>query len=163
MNKISTVLLFTLAAFLVGCEKTMTSADYGNPASDKKVLIAGTDSPFKREAVRRITEIIGTNGIFIRVSGLDALKKVSADDYSAILVVSPIHAGKIDKRAEDFISSGIAAKKTVLYYTKGTEEETKFPFLVDLRVDTVSSASIMQKAPERAQQVAALIRKKIGR
>lgn len=156
------VFLLFLMAFS-GCEKDLPDSTFGDPLSARKLLIAGTASPFKQEVIRQIMNKIDTNGMEIRVTGLDGLPKINTSDFKAILLVTALKAGKIDKQAEEFIRSQVPNDRIILFYTRGSEEPSPGWSAPKLGVDTVTSASLMDRAVKRAEQLADLIQKKLGR
>lgn len=158
------ILFFLSLALFAGCaENDLADRSYGDTSAMTKVLIAGTDSPFKQAIIRNIIGSFAPGAIGFRVTGLKSLPEVVPDDYKAIVVISPLHAGKIDRRAEVFIRSQGPDRKIVLFYTKGGESRASEWGKVDLGVDTVSSASRNERIIERAQQLTGLIKTRTGK
>lgn len=159
-----TAFIFILMlAILSGCEKDLPDEIYGTLSAEKKMLIAGTDSAFKKELVRQLINNLGTTNLAIRVTGLKSLPDIDTEDFNAILLISSIQAGKIDGQAEQFIKAQAPSKKIVLFCTRGSDTASPGWAKFDLGVDTVTSASIMDRTSERVKQIAMLIDKRIRR
>jgi hypothetical protein len=69
-------------------------------------------------------------------------------------------AGKIDKRASQFLQKDSTNPKVIIFYTVGSEEEKPDWAQPDIQVDAVASASIHNHVEERAKELTTLIEKR---
>lgn len=159
---VSRMFFISLAILLLcGCDKELAEKSYGSPSS-AKILIAGTASPFKNAVISNIVCRLSGANVEIQVAGSGKLQSVRIADYKAVLLITPIQAGKIDPRAEEFIRNSSSDKKIILFYTRGAEGDSPNWKKPELGVDTVSSASITERTDIRADQIVKLILERTG-
>lgn len=159
MRKIILICL-TGMFILCGCEKDNVSVEKGNVNSKRKVLIAGTTSDFKQAVIAKAVEKLGTQDYYFKTIGLNQLEKEKTENYGAILLVSAYMAGKIDGRITQFLQKHSVDPKVVVFYTQGTEDPLPARSSSDIKVDSISSASIADRVEKRAGELAALISKR---
>ena len=122
---------------LVSCSKNIREYRVGNLNSDKKILIAATESEFKNRLVDDIVKKY-YQSCNIKVIPLNSLKDVSTRDYAAIVLID---------RALAWTLFNFAIKK----FTQNAEEKDKIILFMTVNntgwkvnvndVDTVTSAS----------------------
>jgi hypothetical protein len=156
MPKIILTTLITVIVFC-GCRTNMVPYEAGDADNPRKVLIAGEDSEFKRKVVARVIEILGTELWYFRVIGLDQIRKQETEQYNMILLVAAYRAGRLDQRVTTYLSKDPQNPKTILFYTRGSEEPMPEKNKPDIQVDAVSSASKDERVEERAAQLVSLL------
>lgn len=144
---------------LSGCVNDMPASEYGNPAAAQKVLIAAQDTRFKREVLASLVAAIGSVDWYYRVIGLSQLAGQDFAEYGAILIMSPIEGGAIDKRVSSYLAKDPANPRAIVFYTYGIES-LKDKIKWDYQVDAVSSASTGGSAGTNTDRLVALIRKR---
>jgi hypothetical protein len=145
---------------LCGCTQNMTPYEVGNAASAQKVLISGEATAFKQKVVTRVIEKLGTADWYYRIVGLDTLEQVDSREYGAILILVGFRGGKLDERLLRYLADNPDNPKVVVFFTTGMEAPLPEAARPDLKVDSVSSASIDDRVETRAEQLAALLRRR---
>jgi hypothetical protein len=135
----------------------MKPYEVGKPESPHKVLVAGEHSDFKEQVVAQLIEELGTRDWYFRVIGLDSLANQDTEQYGAVLMVAAYRAGKLDKRVTTFLSKDPTNPKTILFFTRGSEDPLPEKSRPDIRVDAVSSASKDERVESKAGELAALL------
>lgn len=144
--------------FTAGCQDEMDYLEKGSASAQRKVLIAGTASEFKQDVVDRVIESLGTEDYYFRVIGLDRLKREDTGKYGAIILVARFAAAKLDRRVSRFLEEDPNNPKVIVFYTIGSEEAGVQDWAKpDIKVDTVTSASLPARVKERADELSALI------
>lgn len=157
MRNITIISLIALF-FTVGCQHQMAYLEKGNPSAERKVLIAGTASEFKQDVVKQVIKNLGTEKYYFKVIGLDQLGKEDTEQYGAILLMARFAAARLDSRVTRFLEKDPTNRKVIVFYTIGSEEAGVAKWAEpDIKVDTVTSASLPAKAKQRAGELAALI------
>ena len=153
------IVLASLIAVIVlsGCRTNMVPYEAGDANSPRKVLVAGEDTEFKRNVVARLIEALGTEEWYFRIIGLDQLEEQETEPYGAILLVAGYRAGRLDERATDYLSRDPRNPKTILFFTRGTEDPMPEKNKPDIQIDAVSSASKDARVQQRAEELAALL------
>jgi hypothetical protein len=145
---------------LCGCRTNMVPYEAGDTGNPRKVLIAGEHSEFKENVVIRIIETLGTEEWYFRVIGLDQLQEQETEPYGAILLVAAFRAGRLDERVTTYLSKDPQNPKTILFFTRGTEDPLPEKNKPDIQIDAVSSASKDARVELRARELVALIEKR---
>lgn len=157
------IALLYLAGMLlvIGCRTNLTPLEGGNIHSTRRVLIAGETSPFKRELVARLIEKLGARDCYYRIIGLSQLEQQETGQYRAILLVAGYRAGRIDERVSRFLQKDPTNRKLVVFYTRGTDTPLPDKDKRDIQVDALSSASSLDRADRLAEQLVALLEKRL--
>jgi hypothetical protein len=142
---------------LSGCRTNMAPYEAGDAGNPRKVLVAGEASEFKKDVVARVIDILGTEEWYFRIIGIDRLKREDTEQYGAILLVTEVHAGVINKKVTTFVSEDPGNPKTIVFFTRGSEEPVPEKYKLDLGVDAVSSASKDARIEVRAEQLVDLL------
>ena len=151
------LITITISILLVGClTKDMENRELGNPASPGKILIAGVMSEFKQQVIKRVTEKIGKDKYYIKITGLDNLKKEDTSMYSAIVLINVLMAGQLDGRIKNFLNADPDNDKVIIFTTTGGGINYKPP-----AVDSISSASKSELVEQKADELVELIRKRL--
>lgn len=151
---------FAGVLLVLGCASNMTPSEAGSTDAARKVLIAGDSSEFKLQVVARLMENLGTRDWYFRIVGLDRLEEQETEQFGAILLVAAFRAGHLDKRVSSCLRKDPSNPKVVVFFTRGTEDPMPERVRPDIRVDAVSSASRADRVEGRAEELAALIRKR---
>jgi hypothetical protein len=143
---------------LSGCETGMGPSEHGDPGSESRVLIAGSESEFRAEVVRLVVSDLVSDGYYVQVTGLAELLTVDRDQHGAILVVAAYKGGDIDRRVVRFLENDPGDQRVVVFYTVGNDVPKPESAQPDIRTDAVSSASRPENATEISRQLSALVR-----
>jgi len=147
--------------FFAGCVQDMELLEKGNRDAEKKVLIAGTQSEFKQKVIEKVMEKLGSKDYYFKIIGLDRLKAEETGPYGAIILVNAFMAGQLDGRVKEFLQQDPTNPKAIVFYTIGDENSTPPDWAKpDIRVDAVTSASILERVGQRADELVAIIKNK---
>jgi len=160
MTRIVAVALLTLP-LLWSCTTNMAVSEYGNPASDRKVLIAAESTAYKQQLVAETIRAVGTGNCYFRVLGLDQLEKLDGAPYRAVVLLAGYRAGRLDNRVVAFLKRDPEDHKVILFFTRGSDDPLPPGRMPDVKVDSVSSASRSDKVEQRADQLATLIKERL--
>ncbi|MBU1078605.1 MAG: hypothetical protein KKH98_15000 [Spirochaetes bacterium] len=151
------IIVFIIIVLLVSinCARNLKEAEYGDKSLDKKVLIAGNRSEYKNEIIKRITDVLNKEGYYFSVIPLSDLDETDTSPFGAVLLINTYRMGKIDGDVQDYLSKDPANKKVIVFTTAGTEDLS-----VNLKVDTITSASKKENINIQADQIIKLIRKR---
>jgi len=145
---------------LFGCRTNMAPYEAGDAGNPRKVLIAGEHSEFKENVVSRVIETLGTEDWYFRIIGLDQLQEQETEQYGAILLVAAFRAGRLDERVTTYLSKDPMNPKTILFFTRGTEDPMPEKHKPDIQIDAVSSASKDTRVEKRARELVVLLEKR---
>jgi len=137
------VLLVTMAGLMMSCKKNMVAdVHLANPGARYKVLIAATESEFKKPIREKFIDQYRAY-CDIEVISLKKLKDKPQDDYHLILVMDEVQAWLwFNKRVKKFVKKIKDPSRVVLLMTSG-DPDWKYP---DPDVDAITSASEKEKA-----------------
>lgn len=128
-------LLFSTTACASLFEKDMAAASFGPADAAMRVLVAATDSPYKRAIIQALADGLTADGVAVDVVPLgqfDAARQ--AKDYKALVLVATIKAGQEDSRVVAARAALKGDSRLVILNTAGGSE-TKGG------VDSVTAAS----------------------
>lgn len=157
MQKIILLSLVGLC-LLSGCGKNMPPAKIGNIDSTQKVLITGQTSKFKEKVIGKVIETLEPRGYYFEIINANKLDKEETGQYGAVLLVTTVMAGKIDKQITRFLQKDPGNPKVIVFYTMGDENHP--PPELGIKVDAVTSASLSDRVDKRANQLITLIKDK---
>jgi hypothetical protein len=155
------VLLLSTLPLLWSCTTNMSVSEYGNPSSERKVLIAGEGTAYKRQLAAETIRILGTEKCYFRILGLDRLEALDTAPYQAVVLLAGYRAGRLDERVKRFLKGNPTNQKVILFLTRGTDDPMPQSKMPDVKVDSISSASRMDGVEMRADQLAVLIRERL--
>lgn len=118
---------------------SVRTAEYGNPASEKRVLIATQGSDFKDVLVKGVTDSLVAHGAHVRVVDIRKLPKASSPRYDAYFIVYALQVGTEQRQAREFVERGEYGDRTVVVRTQGEFSDVWPPARED--VDAVTAAS----------------------
>jgi hypothetical protein len=156
MRKILVVLTAALMG-LTGCAGDMPTVERGQAAAPRRVLIAATASAFKQKVVEGVIARLGIEDYYFKVTGLGNLEREDAASYGAVVLVGSFMAGHLDRRITGWLKDHPADPRTVVFYTRGTDDPMPGGGKPKLDVDAVSAASVESRVNERAGQLVDLI------
>ena len=118
---------------------------------DKKLLIASRQSEFKSAIIARVKKVYTDRDIYIRLVGIEDLKKEDPQRYTAILILNTCMGWDIDWRVEDFLNRSVDLKSVIVLTT--ADGENIYPQLKGRQVDAMSSASVTEKIDPLAEKI----------
>ena len=158
MKKIGFFVCLTFAVFLCGCVQDMEQLEAGSPDAARKVLIAGTASDFKNAVIQEVIADLGTEGYYFKIIGLNLLAAEPADGFGAVVLVSAYRVGRYDGRVLKYIDAHPDDPRLIVFLTRGTDEPLADQAKPNMAGDAISTASRMDRVPDRAEELAALIK-----
>jgi len=117
----------------------IASREWNDPWMDKKVLIASRSSEFKDELVKRIEEGVRGDDVYVKVIGVEELKKEEGATYGAVVLVNTCMAWEMDPEIQAFLDRQADTGNVIVLTTSGNGEWT--PKKQEMSFDAVTSAS----------------------
>ncbi|MDM8515484.1 hypothetical protein QUF76_04735 [Desulfobacterales bacterium HSG16] len=143
--------------FLNSCMffKSIQPFETGNISATARVLIAAQASEFKENILTKIVNGFEKEPVYIKVIDIQKLKKESAENFQAIVIINTCVAWRMSAAAADFIKKTKENQKYRVILFSTADDENWLPEKAG--VDAVTSAS----RPEKSNQVANIIIKRI--
>jgi len=160
MTRIAALLLCALP-LLWSCTTNMPTAEQGNPSNERKVLLAGENTAYKRQLAAETIRAVGTDNCYFRIVGLDQLEAFNASSYRAVVLLAGYRAGRLDGRVTRFLEHNPTDHRVILFFTRGSDDPLPQGKGPDVKVDAISSASRADRVQQRADQLALLIRERL--
>ncbi len=145
-----------VALFMTGCKQDLGQLEVGDPAALKKVLFAGESSPFKQKVLSETIDILGKDGHYFKLIGLNDLQKEDISAYKAVVIINTLMIGKTDARMDSFMKDHQNDKKVIIFTTAGSPEYENWK--PSYNVDAITSASAEPIARKKAEELAEMIR-----
>lgn len=142
---------------LVWPQKDLAPAQHYDPSAARRLLVASRASEFKAELVRRVVEQLRGDGVYVRVVGVNQLKRAAANQYHAILIVSTTMAWTLDPKVTRFLEKVRDKSRVILLTTSGGGDWLP----KDDGCDALAAASRLEEAPRLAAQVADAVRRRL--
>ena len=137
---------------------TAASELEGQPTAPH-VLLASRSSEFKDELVVRLKNALKSEGVTLRVMGIEQLKGADTGTYSAVVVICTCIAWGLDPDVQDFIDRHSDRDNLIVVVTSGDggwlPDKARYP------VDAVSSASRLVSVEAVALDVLARIHSRL--
>lgn len=143
--------------FLNSCMffRSVQPFESANISATARVLIAAQASEFKKKILTKIVKAFGKEPVYIKVIDIQKLKKESAENFHAIVIIDTCVAWRISAAAAAFIKKIKKNQKHKIILFSTADDENWLPEKAG--VDAVTSAS----RPEKSNQVANIIIKRI--
>lgn len=133
--------------------------ELGDPALDRRILIASRDTDFKIEVARMIAESFAGEPAYMRFTGIEMLKDEDPEDYDAVVVMTSCIAWGIEAKVDDFLSKHGDSGNIVLLVTSGDGKWRPEP--EGRRFDAIATASVKADAGKAAAEVLAAVRERL--
>ncbi len=159
--KKAVAILLCCVPLLWSCASNMAVSEYGSASNGKKVLIAGENTGYKQQLAAEVIRAVGTESCYFRVVGLNQLETMDAAPYQAIVLLAGYRMGRLDGRAAKYLQRDPENPKVILFVTGGNDDPRPKDEMPDVKVDSISSASLVDKVGMRADQLAALITERL--
>lgn len=127
--------------------------EVNSPTAREHVLIATQGSAFKDAVVRGVVERLEKRPAYVKVIDVASLSDVREADWNAIVVLHTWEMSKPPRAVTAFIDRAQAKERLVVLATSGEGSQHI------AGVDTVTSASAMEKAPAQAEQIVSRLEK----
>lgn len=155
------VVLALFFLFLIWFQATYSmdvidSREVNSKEYTSKVLIASQGSEYKIEVVEIIEEHFEHDSVYIRITDVSALSKVSVDEYGAIVILHTWERFNPEKNAKTFLDSHYNKNKMFVISTSASGVNS-----ID-GVDGITGASDLEKVQHDAQEVISWIEKRIN-
>jgi hypothetical protein len=144
-------------------QKYPATAEYGNPATAKRVLIATVSSGFKDSCISGVIDSLRKDSVFVKVLGLKEVTQEDPAKWNVVVLVSTTMAMDIDNRTSNFIKRHNTYHDFVVVTTSANPRGWGTGKNLVPAIDAISSASAgIGKQPEMIAKIVASIRRHIG-
>lgn len=150
------IILVFVSILLYGCTTNLKISEYGSTKDQKKVLIAGESTEFKDKVNKLIIDELQKSGCYIKVVGLTEIINQNEHLYDVILLENTCWAWELDKSVKNFLKKNPKNPKVIVFTTVGGED-----WKPEIEIDAVTSASTLDKVDKRADEILALIKKRL--
>lgn len=126
MRKFKVILLTSAIALLLlftGCSKNIKTVTIGDANAKVKILICSKKTEYKEELIADLTGKMEKMGYYIKVTGLNKLKREKIENYSALILLNDLEMGKLNLNVQKYITKHSDSKKIILFTTAGSPEE----------------------------------------
>ena len=127
--------------------------EVNRPDVREHVLIATQGSAFKDAVVHGVVDRLENRPAYVKVIDVASLSDVREADWNAIVVLHTWEMSKPPAAVKAFVDRAQARDKLVVLATSGEGNQH-----ID-GVDTITSASVMAKAPAQADQIVSRVEK----
>ena len=116
-----TVLLALAAVIAVsGCApKMVETAEFGDPQTSHRILIATGQSEFKQAVASEVIRGCEGAALFFKITDLRRLEFEAVESYTAIVIMNTCFAWQMDPRVKRFLESTTAKAKVIVMTTAG--------------------------------------------
>ncbi len=157
------ILLFAILILEMSCnvprimwpKEDVQVSEVNSPELKTRLLIASRTSPFKEMVVKRLKEYYADKDVYVKVIGVDQLRKENMRDYTCVLIMSSCIAWGVEPQVQTCIEGNPYYYGFVVFATSG--KGTWKPGLRHEELDTISGASIMASVDEKSQELATRI------
>ena len=125
--------------------------EINSAALERKLLIASRESEFKAGIIARVKSAYADQDVYIRLVGIEDLKREDPDNYTAILIINTCMGWDIDWRVKDFLNRTQDLDAIVVLTTADAADS--YPQLEGRQVDAMSSASVKSKIEPLAAEI----------
>jgi len=145
---ISVFIITAVSYKLMFSQKEAKLFEINTPNFKKHILITSQGSKFKEKLVDTIIDNLNNKEVYIKVIDVSLLDdKIKPSDWQSIIIINSVEANKLRANVDKFIRDNMNNKNVVLIAVSGSGTwENK-----DYEVDTISTASKMNKSDELAQ------------
>jgi hypothetical protein len=153
------ILIFLMSLLQMNCsvphrvlpQKDIQPGEINEPTLDKRVLIASRFSEFKQEIIDRIKEVYQDKPVYLKIIGLEDVKKEDANTYSAVVLINKCMAWQMDRNVNAYLKRYDGHKNFIVFTTSG--DGNWLPKMEERNFDAISSASEIAKVDEVASQI----------
>jgi hypothetical protein len=139
------LLIIALVAYvIVNRQGVIEPYSAGDPAAEKRVLIASQGSEFKEQLVAQLVDRFSNEQMYISVLDCTALDGIDGSDWDAIIMLHTMQIHKMPKEARRFLERQKDLSRTMLVCTSGGGDE----IIAGFAVDAISSPSRLSRLPE---------------
>ena len=127
--------------------------EVNRPDAREHVLIATQGSAFKNAVVRGVVDRLGKRPAYVKVIDVASLSDVREADWNTIVVLHTWEMSKPPEIVKAFVDRAEATGRLVVFATSGKGDQHI------LGIDTITSASVMDKAPAEADLILTRVEK----
>ena len=127
--------------------------EVNRPEARERVLIATQGSAFKNSVVQAVVDRLAKRPAYVKVIDVASLCEVRESDWSAIVVLHTWEMSKPPEAVKAFVGRTEARDRLVVFATSGKGDQHI------LGIDTITSASVMDKAPAEADLILTRVEK----
>jgi hypothetical protein len=133
--------------------------EINSAALERKLLIASRESEFKAAIISRVKSAYADQDIYIRLVGIEELKREDPSSYTAILIINTCMGWDIDWRVKDFLNRSEDLDAIIVLTTADAADS--YPQLQGRQVDALSSASVKSKIDPLAAEIIAKLDRRL--
>lgn len=139
------LLLIALVAYvIVNRQGVIEPFSTGDPAAEKRILIASQGSEFKEQLVAQLVNRFSNEQTYLSVVDCTALDGIDGSEWDAIILLHTMQVHKMPKEATRFLERQKDLSRTMLVCTSGGGDE----IMTGFAVDAISSPSRLSRLPE---------------
>lgn len=156
MGKVKYILLALLIALLMtGCSKNIKTETRGEASAKVKILLTSKKSEYKQVLIADLTAKMEPLGYYIKITGLNKLKKEKLEDYSALIILNDCEMGNLNLNVAKYLSKLDKSQnsKVILFTTAGSPDE----WAPDFEVHAITTASEESNIPQMSAQILARV------
>ncbi len=132
-------------------QKDMTASEIAGSADAPTILLAARSSEFKVALVERLSAMMASEGIRLKIVGVEDLKTVQSEQYDAVLVISTCLAWGFDDEVRSFIERHPSHDNMIFVTTSAAGDW--MPEKEALSYDAISSASELSDVDSVARNI----------
>jgi hypothetical protein len=119
----------------------------GLKSRDQKVFIATQGSEYKNTLVKRLTDFLDSEEVYVEVKDVSTLRNVETEDWDAIIILHTWEMWKPEGNSKTFLESNYDAQKVFVVSTSGAGDEKIEG------VDAITGASVLSEVPDHFNQL----------
>jgi hypothetical protein len=113
----------------------------GNPALEKRVLVASQGSDFKNAVVESLTTYLEKKQVYVKVIDVTSLANVNEDEWDALVFVHTTEQWKLWPDVDTYLARAHDLNKVILVTTSGSGDWKTDKY----DVESITSASRMEE------------------
>lgn len=125
--------------------------EIGAEAFDTKILLAASDSDFKVDVARRISESLADKPVYVKFIGMNQLGDEDVSNYSAIIVMTKCISWGLASETESFLRENPELSGIVMLITSG--DGNWKPDMEGRKFDAVTSASVLANVDSVTEEI----------
>jgi len=140
---------------LIWPQDDMETQQFNSPSAEKKLLIASRSSEFKKAVVDRISGFFKAQNFFVKITGLEQLKKEDASLYDAVVMINTCMSWDMDRNVKNYLELYKNHDKMIILTTSG--DGNWKPKKKGKNYEAVSSASKSSDVEKTANTIIAKV------
>lgn len=160
MKIIQLVFLLLFATLFMACavpglifsSKDLASRDINSMSNGNKILIASSQSEYKKALVEKLINHYETKPVYIKITGLSKLSKdIEQTEYDGIVILNQCIAWNMEKRVKNYLRHTKNHDNLIILTTSGNG--SWLPGKKGRKFDALSGASEMTNLDNKSQEI----------